>query len=167
MISMEPSLLILHETAENDLPALAALWNDPAVMRWVGFPEGLGYSVVDMQRWFRALRSSPHRHHFVVSAERIGFCGELYYAVDPAHRRASLDIKFCPSAQGRGLATIALQALIRRVFDREPAVDEVWTEPSEENGSARRLYERCGLTPGPRPADMPPGLSYWVLRRPV
>jgi RimJ/RimL family protein N-acetyltransferase len=85
--------------------------------------------------------------------------------VDKIHKRAGLDIKFRPEAQGQGLATDALKILIRFVFETEPDVEEVWTEPSEENIAARRLYERCGLKPMSRPPDMEQGPSYWVLQR--
>ncbi len=154
----------LRATAERDLPDLRALWNDGRVMQWVGFPDGLGYDAADVRRWYERLRADPRRHHFVIEHPELGFCGEVYYATDAA-RRASLDIKLRPAAQGRGIAAAALRALIAHVFRVEPDVDEVWTEPSPTNGAARRLYAGCGLQPAPRPADLPPGDSYWALRR--
>lgn len=155
----------IRPTAEADLPDLLTLWNDGRVMQWVGFPRGLGYDTERVRDWFRRLKADPTRHHFVVHAEGAGFCGELFYAVDSKHRRAGLDIKFVPAAQGRGLATQALRALIDLVFTSEPQVDAVWTEPALNNLAARRLYDRCGLRPTARPADMGPGESYWELRR--
>jgi hypothetical protein len=70
-----------------------ALWNDGRVMQWVGFPNGLGYDKEKISKWFDKLQSETNRHHFVVCAESVGFCGEVYYEVDKAHRRAGLDIK--------------------------------------------------------------------------
>lgn len=142
-----------------------ALWNDGRVMRWVGYPDGLGYDREDVEKWFYWIQASPVRRHFVVHAAGIGFCGELYYKADRVHRRAELDIKLIPEAQGQGIATEALKGLIRIVFESEPEINAVWTEPSEENQAARRLYGRCGLEPKLRPADMLPGYSYWELRR--
>lgn len=160
----EPSIT-LRETVRDDLPALMDLWNDGRVMGWVGFPNGLGYDAGQMAAWWDRLQADPTRHHFVIEADAIGFCGEAFFAVEAARRRASLDIKLRPEAQGRGIATEALRWLIQRVFAGEPSVDAVWTEPSPENVTARRLYERCGLAPAPRPAGLPPGASYWELRR--
>jgi RimJ/RimL family protein N-acetyltransferase len=157
--------ITLRRTSEEDLSDLMALWNDGRVMSWVGFPDGLGYDLEKMVDWFRSLQADPSRHHFVVYAEGVGFCGEVYYAMDEKHRRASLDIKFRPEAQGQGLATDALNTLIRFVFDSEPDADAVWTEPSEWNAAARSLYERCGLKPKRRPPDMEQGPSYWELWR--
>jgi RimJ/RimL family protein N-acetyltransferase len=157
--------LSVRRTTAGDLPHLLALWNDGRVMRWVGFPEGLGYDSAGVARWFERLQADPRRHHFVLLSRALGFCGELYYAVDAEHRRAGLDIKLRPEAQGGGRGTAGLSALIRQVFASEPQVDAVWTEPGDDNEAASALYTRCGLRPAPRPADMEPGQSYWELRR--
>ncbi len=154
----------LQRTTEADLPDLMTLWNDGRIMKWMGFPNGLGCDPEKIKDWYERLSLNSDRHHFVVYAG-VGFCGEVYYVVDKAHRRAGLDIKFMPKAQGQGLATDALKTLIRVVFESEPEIDAVWTGPSAENIAARNLYERCGLRPKPRPLDMKQGLSYWELRR--
>lgn len=155
----------LRPTSSADLPRLMTLWNDGRVMKWVGFPEGLGYDATSIVQWFERLQANPHRHHFVVTSAFLGFCGEAYYAVDPIHRRAGLDIKFRPEAQGGGRAAGALLALIQHVFETETQVDSVWTEPAENNLAARTLYWRCGLRPTDRPSDMELGPSYWELKR--
>jgi RimJ/RimL family protein N-acetyltransferase len=155
----------IRPTSVADLPDLMALWNDGRVMRWVGFPNGLGYDETSIARWFEDLQINPHRHHFVVTSSSVGFCGEVYYAVDAVHHRASLDIKFRPKAQGSGRATAAFLALIDRVFKEEPDVDSVWTEPVESNLASRTLYWQCGLRPTERPEGLRPGPSYWERRR--
>jgi len=134
-------------------------------MRWVGFPDGLGWTGEGMADWLHAVDGDPNRHHFVIEDAELGFCGEAYYLVEPARRRAMLDIKLRPEAQGRGIASRALSSLIETVFDREPSVDAVWTEPARRNRRARRLYRGCGLRPRRRPSDLPPWESYWERRR--
>ncbi len=155
----------IHTTSQADLIDLIGLWNDGRVMKWVGFPDGLGYDQEAAKAWFARVEKDAHRHHFVVHAKGIGFCGELYYAVNQGESRASLDIKFTPAAQGQGLAADALQFLINHVFETEEGVSWVWTEPSEVNTAARRLYRRCGLKPEVRPVDLGRGESYWALSR--
>jgi RimJ/RimL family protein N-acetyltransferase len=157
--------LTIRETTANDLPDLGRLWNDGRVMQWVGFPDGLGYDEEALRKWFNALRSNTHVHHFVIRDTDLGFCGELFYRLDPEHRRAELDIKLVPEAQGRGIATAGLSRLIELVFEREPSADTVWTEPTPENHASRALYARCGLTETNRPTDLRPGPSYWEKRR--
>jgi RimJ/RimL family protein N-acetyltransferase len=70
-----------------------------------------------------------------------------------------------PEAQGTGQATEALSALIRLVFESEPEVDAVWTNPMPENLASRRLYERCGLEPMPVPTHLNGSAEYWELHR--
>ncbi len=157
--------VVIRTTRRQDLADLTALWNDGRVMQWVGFPDGLGYDGEKISKWFEKLQNHPHRHHWTVWADGIGFCGEVYYAVDQEHQRAALDIKLRVEAQGQGLATDALQTLIRHVFETEKEVEAVWTEPREENAASRELYARCGLEPEPRPSDLDPFESYWALSR--
>jgi RimJ/RimL family protein N-acetyltransferase len=156
---------VIRATAEDDLPNIQSLWNDGRVMQWVGFPNGLGYDLERMKKWFNHLQADQDCRHFVVHDRKGNFCGELFYRKDMAHKRAALDIKLLPEAQGRGIAAEALKALIRLVFSNEPEINAVWTEPSEENAAARKLYARCGLSPKPRPADLEEWVSYWELRR--
>ena len=155
----------LHETAPDDLPELLTLWNDGRVMTWVGFPDGLGYELWQMVEWLKAVDANPGRRHFVVRDDEGAFRGETHYSVDGEHRRAGLDIKLLPEAQGRGLATETLSRIIRLVFETCPEVEAVWTEPRGDNRAARRLYGRCGLSPTTRPADLEPWESYWELER--
>jgi RimJ/RimL family protein N-acetyltransferase len=143
----------IRKTTKKDLPALMALWNDGRVMKWVGYPQGLDMDMVKMEDWFHHWQNKPHRHHFTVHDQLIGFCGEVYYEVDNIHRRAALDIKFIPTAQGKGLAIDAFKTLPRLVFESETEVEVVWTEPIEENIASRKLYTRCGLKPKSRPID--------------
>jgi RimJ/RimL family protein N-acetyltransferase len=155
----------LHRTDESDLPELVSLWNDGRVMRWVGFPQGLGYDNEKALRWLAQLESNPLRHHFVIRGEKFDFAGELYYEVDRCHRMVSLDIKLTPEAQGQGIATQAFRALIDIVFKSESEIDSVWVEPWPENIAAQNLYSRCGLKPQPRPKHLGKGPSFWQLRR--
>lgn len=164
-ILFETGRVSVRPTTSADLAELLALWNDGRVMRWVGFPDGLGYDAARMDAWFERLRSSPDRHHFVVRGPQVGFCGELYYAIDRVHRSASLDIKFRLEAHGGGRAAEALLGLITHLFRIEPEVALVWTEPWENNLAARALYFRCGLRPAARPPWLHPGPSYWERRR--
>jgi RimJ/RimL family protein N-acetyltransferase len=157
--------VILLSTQEPDLPALLRLWNDGTVMQWVGFPEGLGYDLPRMQEWLRRLQANPNRHHFTVYAGDGMFCGESYCALDPQRRRASLDIKFVPEAQGRGRSRDALGTLIGWVFRTLPEAEAVWVEPWPNNLAARTLYYSCGLRQAIRPADLAEGPSYWELTR--
>lgn len=111
MRELPPGLTIRH-TTEADLADVARLWADPEVMRWVGYPGGLRLTDDELRRWLAWAEESPDRRHFVVSDDEIGFCGELFSAVDRGTGRAALDVKLLPAARGRGVATAALRWLV-------------------------------------------------------
>lgn len=157
--------VLLLSTQETDLPALLRLWNDGAVMQWVGFPDGLGYDMEKMHEWLRRLQANRDRHHFAVYAGDGSFCGEAYSSLDRERHRAGLDIKFVPEAQGKGRSRDAFGALIDWVFRTLPEADAVWVEPRPNNLAARTLYYSCGLRQTTRPADLAEGPSYWELTR--
>lgn len=157
--------VLLLSTQEADLPALLRLWNDGAVMQWVGFPDGLGYTLEKMHDWLRSIQANRHRHHFTVYAGDGMFCGEAHASLDRESRRASLDIKFVPEAQGKGRSRDALGALIDWVFRALSEADAVWVEPWPNNLAAQTLYYSCGLRQTTRPADLTEGPSYWELTR--
>lgn len=157
--------VMIRSTSRANLEELLQLWNDDRVMRWVGFPDGLGYDLKTVRDWYARLVSDPDRHHFVVHTRDNVFCGEVYYALDRKHGRASLDIKLLPEAQGQGLASEALKMLIDHIFNVGKGINVVWTQPSKINIAAHRLYARCGLQPGERPDDIQSGESFWVLSR--
>ena len=152
-------------TTEADLPELLELWNDGRVMKWVQFPDGLGWDLERMRKWFAKQDGQVHRGHFIVENEQSGFCGELHYRRVEDTRIYSLDVKFRPESQGRGLATEAFGMLIDHVFAVEPDCDAVYTEPWPENEAAKALYRRCGLRPESRPAVLGEGPSYWERNR--
>lgn len=136
-------------------------------MKYVGYPDGLGVTIEDMRKWLVMNNANLDRHHYVVYAPEIGFCGEVYYKVEAQYRRTELDIKFLPEAQGLGLASDAFDTLLHIVFDSEPEVDAVYTSPNNENAASRRLYIRYGFKIKP----WPPGIetsdvcSYMELAR--
>ena len=107
------------------------------------------------------------RHHFCARTTDDEFLGEIFCRLDRASRRAGLDIKFVPRAQGRGFARDALLTLIDWVFGTLPEADAVWTEPRSDNLAARTLYYSCGLRETERPAGMHEADSYWERRRPA
>ncbi len=155
----------LRPTGEEDYPFLKRLWNDGRVMKWVGFPHGVGYTDASLKKRLNRRRAGAGFHHFIVHDEHHRPIGEVQYDYAPEKRRASLDVKFIPSAQGRGYATEALTLIIDLAFCAEPELEEVYTEPRPGNIAAQKLYTRCGLCPKARPPDLVSNESYWALER--
>jgi len=155
----------IRPTEDRDLKDIQCLWNNGEVMEYVGYPDGIGQTITEMGIWFKNLKKSDLVNHYVALNKDNSFCGELFYRKDLEHKRAGLDIKFLPEAQGRGLATEALQLFIDYLFETDEDIEAVWTEPSEDNTAARNLYARASLEEKERPVDMRGGDSYWELSK--
>lgn len=152
---MENDSVTIREMQFEDLDNVRALWNDGDVMRFVGFPDGIGVTADDMARWLGWIeRGRPRRNHYSVYAEGIGYCGESFYDIDAEHGdAAALDIKLFAKARGRGIAYAALSHAIHAAFDN--GAPRVWVDPNPQNERAFALYRRLGF----QEKDMPPHLK--------
>ena len=135
----------IKETQKDDLRNLLGLWNDGEVMKFVGFPNGLGETIEGLEKWYLWIEESrPICNHYSVYSKELGYCGETFYRIDKEHSNsASLDIKLLPIARGKGIATIALSYAIERAFDN--GADKVWVDPNPQNEKAIALYTRLNF----------------------
>ncbi|MFW6285267.1 MAG: GNAT family N-acetyltransferase [Bacillota bacterium] len=150
------------KTTENDLENVSKLWNDGDVMKFVGFPEGLGVTTDQLKKWLAAIDGTPLSEHFSIYESTLGYCGESFYSVDEAHRMAALDIKLLKKARGRGIAHQALMHAIEKAFATE-VVDTVYVDPDPNNQKALILYEKLGFEPAPRPSFLEPSKTHYEL----
>ena len=161
-------MIEVKETTVGDLPLVQRLWADGDVMRFVGFPEGLRQTDEEMQNWFRWIESGrPVRNHYAIFEDGT-YCGEAFYAIDPEHLDAALDIKLFAFARGRGIGTAGLRHAIREAFRN--GAESVWVDPNPENRKAIALYRRLGFREKDYPSclysgDEAPGSIYMELRK--
>ena len=149
---MQGERVRLRLTRLEDLEFLQKLWNDGEVMRFVGFPQGMGIDERGMREWFRRLeeRRGRDREHWIVEAEGEPI-GEAYYrATDEycgyrASGMAEVDLKLAPEFWGRGYGSDALRTLALHLFEKGFAVLVV--SPNLQNKAALRLYARMGFEP--------------------
>ena len=60
----------IRETTRADLGNILKLWNDGEVMRYVGFPDGLGVDLPYLDRWLKWIESGrPLINHYSVYAD--------------------------------------------------------------------------------------------------
>ena len=143
-----PRLHLRAHTAA-DLPALAAIWADPVVVRYIGnTPSTLE------QSWARLLRYAGHwallGFGFWAIEERASgrFAGEIGLAdfkrdITPAIEDRETGWVLAPWAHGHGYATEALRAVLAWADATFPdAATACVIEP--DNVASRRVAEKCG-----------------------
>lgn len=153
----------IRRTGREDLPNVQALWANPAVMRFVGFPEGLHETLEYLENdWLPWAQNPPKRQHYSVYADGVGYCGESFYSVDETGL-ACMDIKLLPGARGKGIAYAALSSALEQAFSTGGARC-AYVDPAPENEKALRLYARLGFMDAQRPARLgDPGCPYVYL----
>lgn len=135
-------MININKTKQSDLVFLRDLWNNGDVMKWVGFPNGLGITEEKMNSWYQHLVSSTTSVHFSIYHEE-NYCGETFFRIE--EDVASLDIKLDPAYQGKGIGSYALTYCIMQVFMKYPDM-KVKVDPNIGNNSAINLYTKLGFT---------------------
>lgn len=140
-------------TGYEDLLNVQRLWATPEVMHYVGFPDGLHESLEHLENeWLPWVQNPPHRRHYSIYEDSIGYCGESFYDVDETGL-ASMDIKLLPVARGKGIAYAGLAYALDQAFEVGCA-ERAYVDPSPENAKALRLYERLGFRVTERPSHL-------------
>ncbi|MGL5642265.1 MAG: GNAT family N-acetyltransferase [Paraclostridium sp.] len=156
--------ITIKETSIDDLENVMDLWNNGEVMFYVGFPQGLGVTSDQIERWFLNTRKNPFYKHFSIYTDELGYCGETCYDIDREHDLASLDIKLLPKSQGKGIASYSLSYAINQVFDLNVAT-KAYVEPNLANQKAWSLYKRIGFVSKPRPEFLEPDEMYLEITK--
>lgn len=153
----------IRETTKDDLDNVMSLWNDGAVMHFVGFPKGLGITIDKMEKWIEWAIAKPHRCHYSIYENDIGYCGETFYNVDDIGS-AALDIKLFSKSRGKGIAHKALVFAIEHAFN-EGKAKLVYVDPHPDNMKAWKSYEKLGFVSKPRPNFLEEGETYLEITR--
>ncbi|MBS3972931.1 MAG: GNAT family N-acetyltransferase [Erysipelotrichia bacterium] len=136
-------MIIIKETETKDLDFLCDLWNNGEVMKWVGFPQGLGKHRDDMNPWFDAISKSGSAKHYSIYNDS-QFSGETFYRIKDDI--AYVDIKLDPKFHGKGIASYALSFCMTQIFINFPNL-KVQVDPRITNTQAINLYTRLGFKP--------------------
>jgi RimJ/RimL family protein N-acetyltransferase len=140
--------LVLRRFAARDAGAFRAYRDDPEVARWQGWD---GCSREEADSFVAGVEAVayglPGQWFQIAVADRaddrlIGDIGVHVLAGEP--RLVELGVTFAGGAQGRGLATEALDALIRRLFAEEGR-HRLQASIDPRNARSVALFERLGF----------------------
>jgi RimJ/RimL family protein N-acetyltransferase len=135
--------LFVRRAEPSDAGLYLSLWNDPEVMRNVGFPEGLA---VSRSRVLEMIRAGSDDFDSLLVAVRsadgtaVGEC--RLHPPDP-DGVASTDIKLLPRFQGIGYGTELKRALLERLFSATGCT-AVRATPNVENEASIRMQRKVG-----------------------
>ena len=164
MFPIETERLRLRPLRSDDVDALAEVYLDPRVMRWIGTNTR---EDVEQEIVLQAQHQAEHGWSFWAVEERatgrmIGDCG-----LQPLEHRGpevELGYDLHPDVWGRGLATEAVRAVMEQAFG-PLGVDRVVAVVKPDHLASQRVLEKAGLThTGTRHAYGEPLFLYEALR---
>ncbi len=139
---LETERLVLRDTVADDADAVAALWADPEVMRFMGGPRPAERT----RTLVREARPEPIALWTTIERETgafVGDCGLVEKDVD-GRTDVELTCVLDKAFWGRGLATEAARALCRYAFETLGR-DRVIALVDLDNTSSARVAQKAGL----------------------
>jgi aminoglycoside 6'-N-acetyltransferase len=124
--------VVLRPVVDTDIPALEAILREPEVLRWWM-----------RDSWDRVDEEGSTVFAILTDGAVVG-CIEYAEETDPDYRHAGVDLFVSTRAQGRGVGTDALRALLTYLID-DLGHHRVIIDPSVENERAIHVYEKLGF----------------------
>jgi ribosomal-protein-alanine N-acetyltransferase len=140
-----PRLVLRYQTAA-DVPALVALWADPAATRFMGGPRDRAWLQAAFMETARNPRAEPHDLWPVVekaTGRVVGHCGLLDKEVD-GRPEVELVYVFAPAAWGKGYAT-EMAAAIARWARATLGLPRLVALVEPENAASERVALKVGM----------------------
>ncbi len=129
---------------DNDIDILYELWNDPIVMRFVGFPEGLFISREQLRKQLTIERDDPFNRVLMAERKEDGVVvGQCKLGGVNDDNVAHTDVKLLPMFQGMGYGTEIKHALVDYQFTHTDC-RAVEGSPNKDNHASIRMQEKVG-----------------------
>jgi aminoglycoside 6'-N-acetyltransferase len=126
--------LALEPVRPEHADRLRELRRTPEVVRWWN-PAADDWPLVE--------EADLHRFAVVVDGELAGYI-QFWEDPDPSSRHADVDIFLGPDAQGRGLGTEAMRAVVRHLIE-DRGHHRITLSTSVDNARAIHVYEKVGF----------------------
>jgi len=149
MFEIQTDRLRLRPFRADDLEAFVAYRSDPEIARYQSwecpYPADAAQAFLRSQRGLRFGRPGEWLQLAIVERETGTVCGDCAVRVaSDQPRTAEIGVTLAAAHQSKGVATEALTALVRELFDRV-GLHRIFAEADDRNVSVHRLLERLGF----------------------
>lgn len=142
--------------SERHRPDLRALWESGEVMKYVGFPNGLGWNTERYEKNWKRIRADRKNIYLALEDKSGKFLGEARLTAPDQKGVCAHDLKLTPEHWGKGLGREAWIEMLAAALRRWPGTKAEVT-PSIENERALRLYKSLGFVPDGEEGTWEPG----------
>lgn len=134
--------LVLRSWTEDDVPALVAACNDPAIVRWIpAIPRS--YTEGDAVAFVRGESAGAPEYSFAIAVDD-DVVGAIGLSLNSLKYKGSLGYWVARGARGRGLGTRALRLVSRWALEELALIRlELITDP--DNVASQRVAEKVGF----------------------
>ena len=146
--TLETECLILRPMCMHDARDIFAYASDPQVARYVLWEPHR--SIADTRSYIRCIRQGYRRGEpsswaivYKPDGRVIGSIGVMAWS--PAHHGAEVGYSVSRDYWNRGVATQALQAVIRSLFACLPDLNRLEAQHDIRNPASGRVMEKCGM----------------------
>lgn len=134
--------LVIRKACSDDAIFLCALWNNPEVMRYVGFPKGLGITEERIRQDIAGFPENEFDQYLMIELEgRV--IGQCKLGLPDQEGVARTDLKLDPAYHGKGYGSEVKQELVDYLFEHTDCVCVEGT-PNRLNTASIRMQERVG-----------------------
>ena len=141
----------VREVTVDDAKQFQTWWNNGELMASMGFENGLGVSLADMQERFANQVNDidpkrKRRTYIICRLDNNQAIGELTYgAYEPARKKLGLAMKICElDQQGKGYGEESLRAFMDYLQERF-SLDAIDIDSLADNQRAMSLYKKVGF----------------------
>ncbi len=134
----------LRDFSSADEPALVKYADNYNV--WINLRDGFPhpYTAEDARKWIRLTKNCENQKIFAIAGDEevIGSIGVHRFS-DVYHRTAEIGYWLAEPYWGRGIVTLAVQAVTKYAFDKFDLA-RIQAEVFEWNQASMRVLEKCG-----------------------
>lgn len=149
---LKGSNIFLESPRREDIPAIKAIWTDPATMREVG--GSIDWPLERYERWFEEMTGSAADLYFLVRDLSGNCVGEVsYHGFDRAAGSARFNVKILSSCRGRGYGKEAVLLMLDHFFSGRGGLvmdDDI----APDNFGAQKLFTALGFERLPERTDV-------------
>ncbi len=137
-------IIRIPTTKDEDVDFYFQLWNDPRVMKNVGFPKGLMKRREDIiAQLARIYPSEYDRTLIVIEKQSNKPVGECKLGSANEEGVAHTDVKLIPKFWGKGFGVEIKQALVDYLFTHTDC-NSIEASPNKENIASQKMQEKVG-----------------------
>lgn len=144
LIETKRLIIRFPRVEESDIQCILDLWNNPDVMKYVGFPKGLNYSYDDVEKILSKKHENEFERILMVELKSDGMLiGQCKLGSLNDNKIAHTDIKVLPKFWGNKYGQEIKHALLDYIFANTDAVG-VEASPNKSNQASIKMQEASG-----------------------